>query len=498
MNSRFVSWGTSVAGNVRGNNEDQVYRDPDRGIFLVVDGMGGQAAGEEAAEIAVQTIRGRLERPTESAEQRVREAIALANNAIYEAAAGNPAWRGMACVLTLALIEDGHAIIGHVGDSRAYQIRNGKIQKITRDHSPVGEREDMGELSEEAAMRHPRRNEVFRDVGSAPRTPDDPDFIEIHRITVPDDSALLLCSDGLSDVVPSRRILQTVEQHPQDCAAAVRMLVNAAVADGKDNVSVVLVEGRKFPGPVAQKDLATTKPPLPVTELPPAVPVPALNRAPFVLIGLLIGLTTWAGYNALFPPAAPARVPGAVIRVGQAKGEFASVPEALGHAIEGDIVELSPGVYPEKIVLKDGITVRAVPPRSATIAGGVVADSVRQATLRDVAVGLGGIESNNSNLRIDGVDCEGPIVFAGNSAGMLRGSRIGSLQILDTSAPEVGVNFIQGDIEFSSSGPLKIDGNSILGVLFQGAPPAPRVAAELLKRNIFTAKRPMQPAGDPR
>jgi protein phosphatase len=116
---RYVSAGTSDAGNVRGNNEDRVYIDESRGIYLVVDGMGGQAAGEEAAEIAVKTIRGRLERQTETSEQRVREAIALANNAIYEAASGNSAWHGMACVLTLALVEDGHAVLGHVGDSRA-------------------------------------------------------------------------------------------------------------------------------------------------------------------------------------------------------------------------------------------------------------------------------------------------------------------------------------------------------------------------------------------
>src|SRR5450755_2884736 len=105
MGSRFVSAGSSDAGSVRGNNEDRVYIDNERGIYLVVDGMGGQAAGEEAAEIAVETVKGRLERPTESAEQRVREAIALANNAIFEAASNNSAWRGMACVLTLALID---------------------------------------------------------------------------------------------------------------------------------------------------------------------------------------------------------------------------------------------------------------------------------------------------------------------------------------------------------------------------------------------------------
>ena len=127
----------------------------ERGIFLVVDGIGGQAAGEKAAEIAVERVRARLERQTGTAEQRIREAIAMANNEILRAARGNPEWQGMACVLTLAVLENGSAVVGHVGDSRLYQIRRGEIRKITHDHSPVGEREDSGELSEAEAMRHP-------------------------------------------------------------------------------------------------------------------------------------------------------------------------------------------------------------------------------------------------------------------------------------------------------------------------------------------------------
>ena len=103
----------------------------------------------------------------------------MANNEILRAARANPEWEGMACVLTLAVLENGSAVVGHVGDSRLYQIRRGEIRKITHDHSPVGEREDSGEIAEAEAMRHPRRNEVFRDVGSEEHAPDDPDFIEI-------------------------------------------------------------------------------------------------------------------------------------------------------------------------------------------------------------------------------------------------------------------------------------------------------------------------------
>ena len=121
----------SDPGLVRRNNEDAFYVDADRGIFLVVDGIGGQAAGEKAAEIAVERVRARLERQTGTAEQRIREAIAVANNEILRAARSNPEWEGMACVLTLVLLENGSVVVGHVGDSRLYQIRRGAIRKMS-------------------------------------------------------------------------------------------------------------------------------------------------------------------------------------------------------------------------------------------------------------------------------------------------------------------------------------------------------------------------------
>ncbi len=243
---RYRAAGLTDTGFVRGNNEDRVYSDDVRGIFLVVDGMGGQEAGEHAAEIAVERIRARLERQTGTAEQRIREAIALANNAIFEAAQSTPDWKGMACVLTVALIEEGQVTIGHVGDSRLYRIKRGRIEKITHDHSPVGEREDNGEITEAEAMQHPRRNEVFRDAGSEEHAPDDENFIEILRIPFEPDGALLLCSDGLSDALSSQEILAIVERNAGDRWAAVRALVGAATEVGKDNVSAVLVEGEKF------------------------------------------------------------------------------------------------------------------------------------------------------------------------------------------------------------------------------------------------------------
>ena len=243
---RFLSAAFSDPGRMRDRNEDRVYCDDARGFFVVIDGMGGHAAGEKAAEIALERIRSRLERQTDSIEQRVREAITLANNAIYRAAQSRREWRGMACVLTVAALHDGQATVGHVGDSRLYKIRRGQIEKITHDHSPVGEREDRGEISEREAMQHPRRNEVFRDVGSTERTPDADDFIEVQNIPIEPDCALLLCSDGLSDVVASAEILRIVEANREDRRAAVHALIEAASREGQDNVSAVLVAGEEF------------------------------------------------------------------------------------------------------------------------------------------------------------------------------------------------------------------------------------------------------------
>ncbi len=239
----------SDPGAVRAENQDRVYVDAERGVFLVVDGLGGHAAGEMAAETAASVIRQELAELDGDVPQRIRDAIGAANDCICELATDNAAWRGMACVLTLAVIRDGQVTVGHVGDSRLYLIWNGALRKLTSDHSPVGEREDQGELTEAEAMAHPRRHEVFRDVGSQRRKPDEEDFIELKEVPFKPDAALLLCSDGLTDQVPSTEIRECVERYDGDPGAVAQSLVDAANgAGGKDNISVVFVAGSEFLG----------------------------------------------------------------------------------------------------------------------------------------------------------------------------------------------------------------------------------------------------------
>lgn len=253
--TRFTAAGDTNMGLVRQNNEDALHVDPELGIFIVVDGVGGHAAGEQAAAIATETIYTRLRRQVGSVESRIREAITLANNDVFDNALANEEWRGMACVLTVAVVDDASLVIGHVGDTRLYKIHRGAIRKITPDHSPVGEREDAGELSEIEAMNHPRRNEVYRDVGTERHDTHDEGFIEIIKTPFESDSAWIMCSDGLSDLVTSWQIQETVESHAGDLSMVVRLLIDAANdAGGKDNVTVIYIECEMFARTVKNSD----------------------------------------------------------------------------------------------------------------------------------------------------------------------------------------------------------------------------------------------------
>ena len=281
-----MTWASGAAtdtGLVRERNEDRYWADPERGVFLVVDGIGGNAAGELAAQTAVDVIRSSVL----DGEDAVRDAIARANNRIFEVAESRPELRGMACVLTLAAIVGEEIVIGHVGDSRLYLIWQGAIRKLTADHSPVGEDEDAGELSEEEAMFHPRRNEIFRDVGSRPRTAADREFIEIRRCRLHSDAAILLCSDGLTDRLTAAQVREIVDRYDGDAARVACDLVDAAnQAGGNDNVTALFVAGPAFSG----RSLAT-RPRTSTTRVRRRWRVG--RRLIFLVSGVLIGMLLW-------------------------------------------------------------------------------------------------------------------------------------------------------------------------------------------------------------
>ena len=420
------SAGGTDAGRVRRNNEDAWYADADRGIYLVVDGIGGQAAGEKAAAIAVERIRARLERQTGTTEQRIREAIAMANNEILRASRTNPDWLGMACVLTLLVIEDGWAVFGHVGDSRLYRVRGGEIRKLTHDHSPIGEREDKRELTEAEAMRHPRRNEVFRDVGSEHHEPDDPSFIEMERIKFEPDSALLLCSDGLSDQVSSAAIRESVMKNAGNPETAVGELIQSAnAAGGKDNVTVLIVEGERFTGSTVQKTERSG------------------GRLRWWMLAaacvLMLALGFVGGRRSVPPPPPLPHVP-AVLMAGPGTA-YLAITDAMVAAQPGDTVEVLPGEYREQVRLKSGVHLRsslpqgavlrarAVDPAPAIVAGGVTQARVSGFSIRgDAAIPLpAGVVLTESEVTLDDMDIGGAdvgIEIRGSGSPIVRSSNI--------------------------------------------------------------------------
>lgn len=417
--------GDTHPGLQRDVNEDRFHVDLARGLFIVVDGVGGQAAGGKAADVAMTMLRTRLERETGTVPDRVREAITVANNEIRRVAALRPEWQGMACVLTVAVVEDGHATIGHVGDTRLYKLREGRIEKATRDHSPVGEREDAREISEIEAMRHPRRNEVYRDVGSEAHDVLDADFIDIHEIAFEPDAALLLCSDGLTDLVDSATINELIARGAGRPREVVASLIQAANdAGGKDNVTVVYVEGDRFAAPAQSAE------------------VPVRRRSGrLVRAALVVLLTLVLGYAALrqaghdplswsWPQAIalPSALPNLPSLLANGAGPIVVTPSeliaaAIASAPRGASIVVEPGEYRERLVLANDVRVLSrvtggaiirLPSTASEGDPAVVADNVSGAELvgfrivGDAATPLGtGIFAKNSDVSIVDVEITG-------------------------------------------------------------------------------------------
>lgn len=366
----------SDTGRQRTENEDLVVHEEELGLYAVIDGVGGENAGEKAARIAADILIARMRRATGSIGQRLKEAITLANNEIFQQARANPAFEGMACVMTVAAVDGERLTLGQVGDSRLYMVHNGAIRKISRDHSLVGQLEEMGQLSELDAMRHPRRHEIMRDVGSEQRELTDDHFVDVTELRFDRDAALLLCSDGLSDMITSeamRAIVVASAGNPRE--AAHRLVEAANLAGGKDNVSVVVVEGEDFaarvrPGYVAKEEkaaparAAAPPPPLPGAYAKAAKPgIGSLLRSAAIglaLVGFGFALSKpWPWWAVQAGPG--------VLRVAAAGADYPTIAAALAAAAPGDVVELAPGTYAESVVLPAGVTLRSQRSRQAIL-----------------------------------------------------------------------------------------------------------------------------------
>ena len=468
----------SDPGRERENNEDRVLFEPDRGIFAVIDGVGGESAGEVAAQTAHDVLRARLSRRTTDLGQLVREGIALANKQIYEQALRDERLAGMSAVLTVAMLDGGHVTVGHVGDSRLYALRPGEIRKITRDHSPVGAREDAGEIPEIEAMRHPRRNEIFRDVGSAPHEPDEEGFIDVEQFPFDSESGFLICSDGLSDLVTSRRMLEIVEAYPDDPQAAVDDLIDEANAEGgKDNISVVLVLGDRFarsvrrrPAPAAPSPAARS---LDETADRPAPPKNSPWKAAqarrslgerlvpwIILLGLIAAAAVaWVFYRepivrlaSRFGLGEPA-VEGTVLQVGIGDGGFSTIGAALAQARPGQTIEVAPGIYRESLRLKDGVN--------------LISTTLRGAVLQEVDLSSGDLTSADLPTDLRSLNLQSakltPVVWGEG----IKGARLSGFRIEGSvEAPlGVGLRLVDSEVEIEK---VEISGATVMGVEIAG------------------------------
>lgn len=237
--------GLTDVGRCRERNQDQLFIASDAGVFAVADGMGGHAAGEVASRLAVEA----LEATTKSrqlgvetadaagAELGLRAAVDEGNRRILESVLQNAEWRGMGTTIVVLKVVGEHAVIGHVGDSRAYRLQGNEMQRLTNDHSWVSEQVRHGLISDEQAHRHPMRNIVTRALGNVARVD-----LEVTRHSIRPGDVLLLCSDGLNSMLVDDEIAQILRGHSGDPESACQALVTAANArGGEDNITVVVI-----------------------------------------------------------------------------------------------------------------------------------------------------------------------------------------------------------------------------------------------------------------
>jgi protein phosphatase len=218
-----------------GNEDAYVWRPP---LFAIADGMGGAKAGEIAAGIAADTLEGAHSRPLDADD--LASLISEANLRIWQRSLNDPSTAGMGTTFTVALVdqEAGSVVFGHVGDSRAYRVRDGVLEQITTDHSLVAELVESGVLTPEEAERHPQRSAITRALGTEPEV--EPD---VFTIEVEPGDLFLLCSDGLSDMLSEEQIAAAIERAGGDPTAAGEELVrNANAEGGDDNITVLLFE----------------------------------------------------------------------------------------------------------------------------------------------------------------------------------------------------------------------------------------------------------------
>lgn len=238
---RLISAGMTDVGLWRSNNEDAYLVMPEAGLFAVSDGMGGAAAGEVASSYFIETARAAFSSRNPAFEENddrlVQEVFRQANECIFEHTAQHPEDKGMGCTGDLLVFKEHKYVIGHVGDSRVYLLRNGSLKQLTRDHSWVQLQVDKGVFTPEEARNHPRKNIILQALGT-----DKPVAFDMLEGRGLDRDIFLLCSDGLTDRVSDAEIQDRLVS-PETIQQKVKNLIQAALsAGGRDNITAILCE----------------------------------------------------------------------------------------------------------------------------------------------------------------------------------------------------------------------------------------------------------------
>jgi len=239
MAMRIETAAASDVGQQRRANEDAYVQAPAHGFFAVADGMGGHAAGQLASRIACEALTKAVEVSASagaSLTERLRTAVLHANHEVFSTAAERPELTGMGTTVVGVLVADERAAVAHVGDSRAYRLRGGRLRQLTDDHSLVGELVRRREISPDAAREHPHRHVLTRALGVRPRVEPDLAEVELH----PDD-VFVLCSDGLTAHVHDDEIEKLVAGAVPLEETCQRLIELANGRGGEDNITVLLL-----------------------------------------------------------------------------------------------------------------------------------------------------------------------------------------------------------------------------------------------------------------
>jgi serine/threonine protein phosphatase PrpC len=251
----FEFYSQTDPGRVRSNNEDSVALEEASALAILADGMGGYAAGEVASGMACEFIRAELGRWLSEASAKASDAdvkramdicVDNANRAIFSAANSNPVYAGMGTTLVVGAFRPGRLLMGHIGDSRGYRWRGGRLQQITKDHSLLQEQLDAGMLTPEQALYSANKNLVTRALGV-----EDLALLETHVHEVQPGDTYLMCSDGLSDMLRAPQIADVMSAHTTLADMGGALVAAANEAGGRDNIAVVLVraQGLSEPAP---------------------------------------------------------------------------------------------------------------------------------------------------------------------------------------------------------------------------------------------------------